>query len=80
VFDYRRFWSISCAYKHGGLVVHVLGDMPPGHELVRGESIPTEPLRFHHERGGRLYDFIDASELITIVSTKVVDGPWDYPS
>jgi hypothetical protein len=56
--DYRKFFALGEGFKRGAFRAHALGDIPDPLDLVRAEVRPNEPLRFHHDEGTRIYDYI----------------------
>jgi hypothetical protein len=73
VFDYRQFFELGEGSIRGALRVHALGLIPDPVALTRGEIEPEEPVRFHHDRGGRLKDYIGTTwGVLDIVSDRVV--------
>ena len=61
------------ALKRGAFRVHQLGrrfDQAP--RIERGDVTPTEPLRFHHDQGGRLTDVIGTTSATVLYSDRIV--------
>jgi hypothetical protein len=71
-FDYRRFYALGEGFKRGAFRAHTLGNIPDPLALTRGEIVPSEPIRFHHDEGRRLYDLVGTTwALLKLVSDRV---------
>ena len=75
VFDYRAFFCFGEAFVRGSFRAHLLGELDHEWEdITRGEIVPVEPVRFHHDQGGRLQDLIGTTEgTLTLVSARLVE-------
>jgi hypothetical protein len=73
LFDYRKFHVLGEGFKRGAFRVHALGEIPDPFALARAEVVPKEPLRFHHDEGRRLYDFVGTTHaVLDLVSDRFV--------
>jgi hypothetical protein len=72
--DYTRFYAVSEDFIRGAFRVHALGDIGDPFALTLGEVQPTTPLRFHHDEGTKLKDFVGTTCLLNIVSDRFVDA------
>jgi hypothetical protein len=73
VLDYRRFFALEEAHTRGAFRVHALGEVPDPQALTRGELVPKHPIHFHHDQGGRLYDYIGTTwAVLDLVSDRVI--------
>lgn len=71
-FDYRRYYVLGEGFKRGAFRAHALGDIPDPYALTRAEVQPSEPIRFHHDEGRRLYDYIGTTwAVLEVVSDRV---------
>jgi hypothetical protein len=58
--DYTRFYALGESFGRGAFRVDALGELPGGdpYALTRGEVEPEAPLRFRHDQGSRVEDYI----------------------
>jgi hypothetical protein len=74
-FDYRRFYALGEAFVRGAIRVHALGDIPDPFMLTRGDVEPRDPLRFHHDAGTSLKDYVGTTDAVLhLVSDRVVEA------
>ncbi len=73
MFDYREFYVLGEGFKRGAFRVHSLGEILDPLALKRAEVSPSEPIRFHHDEGTRLYDLIGTTDaVLDLVSDRFV--------
>jgi hypothetical protein len=72
-FDYTGFYALGESFARGAFRVHALGEIPDPYALTRAEIEPESPLRFHHDQGSRLKDYIGTTwAVLHIVSERFV--------
>ncbi|MDX6479962.1 MAG: hypothetical protein QOG85_472 [Gaiellaceae bacterium] len=77
VFDYGRIFRLSERFARGTFRVHALGELPGGspHALTRGEIQPSEPVRFTHDEGSRIKDYIGTTwGALSLVSERLISA------
>ena len=72
-FDYRRFYFLTEGLKRGAFRVHSLGDIRDPAGMTRAEAVGHEPVRFHHDEGTRLYDYVGTTwAVLALVSERFI--------
>jgi hypothetical protein len=74
-FDYTRFYALGESFVRGTFRVHALDEIPGGqpYALTRGEVEPEEPVRFHHDQGSRIEDYIGTTwAVLHLVSDRFI--------
>ena len=80
-FDYTRFYVMTEAFRRGAFRVHPLDEIPIPNlcAVTRAEVVPGAPLRFHHDEGTHLCDYIGTTAaVITLVSDRLVGVLHDH--
>jgi hypothetical protein len=71
-FDYRTFFALEHRDTRGAFRVHPLGEIPEPLDVLRAEVTLSEPIRFHHNQGTRLYDFVGSTLFLQLVSERFI--------
>lgn len=72
--NFDSFYVLQSEHKRGALIVAASTDMlPPAKisQLLRGETILSSPLQFHHHMGSRPTDILDTGHVIPLISDRV---------